>query len=72
MARAAEASGFDAVLVPVGIGCEDPWVLCASVAQHTRDLRFLVAFRPGFASPTLLAQQAATFQRMTGGSSGSA
>ncbi|MCU1601563.1 MAG: Alkanesulfonate monooxygenase [Frankiales bacterium] len=67
VARAAEASGFDAALVPVGIGCEDPWVLCASVAQHTTALRFLVAFRPGFASPTLLAQQAATFQRMTGG-----
>jgi alkanesulfonate monooxygenase len=66
VARAAESSGFDAVLTPVGIGCEDPWVLCAAVAQHTSTLRFLVAFRPGFASPTLLAQQAATFQRMTG------
>jgi alkanesulfonate monooxygenase len=66
VARAAEASGFDAVLTPVGIGCEDPWVSCASVAQHTSRLRFLVAFRPGFASPTLLAQQAATFQHMTG------
>src|SRR3954454_12346828 len=66
VARAAEASGFDAVLTPVGAGCEDPWVLCAAVAQHTTRLRFLVAFRPGFASPLLLAQQAATFQRMAG------
>lgn len=66
VARAAEASGFDAVLTPVGAGCEDPWVLCASVAQHTTSLGFLVAFRPGFVSPLLLAQQAATFQKMTG------
>src|SRR4051794_8862712 len=66
VARAAEAAGFDAVLTPVGIGCEDPWVLCSAVAQHTSRLRFLVAFRPGFASPLLLAQQAATFQRMAG------
>lgn len=64
--RAAETVGFEGALVPVGSGCEDPWVLCASVAQHTERLKFMVAFRPGFVLPTLLAQQAATFQRMTG------
>jgi alkanesulfonate monooxygenase len=32
-----------------------------------RRLRFLVAFRPGTLSPTLAAQQAATYQRYTGG-----
>ncbi|RKS75299.1 alkanesulfonate monooxygenase [Motilibacter peucedani] len=67
VARAAEAVGFEAVLTPVGAACEDPWILCASVAQHTSRIEFLVAFRPGFVLPTLLAQQAATFQRMTGG-----
>lgn len=30
-------------------------------------LKFLVAFRPGLISPALVAHQAATFQRMTGG-----
>src|SRR6202012_2200444 len=36
-------------------------------SQQTERLRFLVAFRPGSVSPTLAAQQAATFQRHTGG-----
>ncbi|MCU1595407.1 MAG: Alkanesulfonate monooxygenase [Frankiales bacterium] len=66
VARAAEAAGFESVLTPVGAGCEDPLVLCAAVAQHTTTLKFLVAFRPGFVLPSLLAQQAATFQRLTG------
>jgi alkanesulfonate monooxygenase len=33
----------------------------------TERLKFLVAFRPGFISPTLAAQQAQTFQRISGG-----
>jgi alkanesulfonate monooxygenase SsuD/methylene tetrahydromethanopterin reductase-like flavin-dependent oxidoreductase (luciferase family) len=33
----------------------------------TRRLEFLVAFRPGFVLPTLAAQQAASFQRLSGG-----
>jgi alkanesulfonate monooxygenase len=37
------------------------------VSRHTERLKFLVAFRPGFVSPTLAAQMASTFQRQTGG-----
>jgi alkanesulfonate monooxygenase len=37
------------------------------VSQNTERLKFLVAFRPGFVSPTLAAQMASTFQRQTGG-----
>ncbi len=37
------------------------------VSQRTERLKFLVAFRPGFVSPTLAAQMASTFQRQTGG-----
>jgi alkanesulfonate monooxygenase len=65
--RAAEHVGFDAVLTPTGTWCEDSWLVTAAVAQHTSRLRFLVAFRPGITNPTLAAQQAATFQRLTGG-----
>ena len=36
-------------------------------SQHTTRLRFLVAFRPGITNPTLAAQQATTFLRMTNG-----
>ena len=65
--RAAEQVGFDAVLTPTGTWCEDAWLVTTAVAQHTTRLRFLVAFRPGITNPTLAAQQAATFQRLTSG-----
>jgi alkanesulfonate monooxygenase len=67
VAKAAEASGFTAVLTPTGSGCEDAWITCAALVPETRSLNFLVAFRPGFILPTLAAQQATTFQRLSGG-----
>jgi alkanesulfonate monooxygenase len=67
IARAAEKLGFDAVLTPTGTFCEDAWVVTAALIRETRRLRFLVAFRPGLLSPTLAAQKAATFQRLSGG-----
>ncbi|MFF4717351.1 LLM class flavin-dependent oxidoreductase [Streptomyces eurythermus] len=67
IARAAEELGFVAALTPTGAWCEDAWLTTAMVSQHTERLKFLVAFRPGFVSPTLAAQMAATFQRQTGG-----
>jgi alkanesulfonate monooxygenase len=66
VAQAAEQSGFSAVLTPTGSGCEDAWVVCSALAAVTERLEFLVAFRPGFVLPTLAAQQAATFQRLSG------
>jgi len=66
VARAAEDAGFEAVLTPVGEGCPDPLVVCAALAQWTQRVKFLVAFRPGFTLPTLLAQQAQTFQAVSG------
>jgi alkanesulfonate monooxygenase len=67
VARAAEQAGFTAALTPVGAGCPDPWIVCSALAAATSRLEFLVALRPGFALPTLVAQQAATFQELTGG-----
>ncbi|MFI6450806.1 LLM class flavin-dependent oxidoreductase [Streptosporangium amethystogenes] len=67
VARAAESAGFEAALTPVGAGCPDPLVACSAVAARTERLRLLVAFRPGFTLPTLLAQQAQTFQQISGG-----
>lgn len=67
VARAAEQSGFTGVLTPVGAGCPDPWIVCSALAALTERLEFLVALRPGFALPTLVAQQAVTFQELTGG-----
>ncbi|MYR60943.1 LLM class flavin-dependent oxidoreductase, partial [Streptomyces sp. SID625] len=67
IARAAEDLGFAGALTPTGAWCEDAWLTTAMVSRHTERLRFLVAFRPGFVSPTLAAQMAATFQRHSGG-----
>ena len=67
VARTAEKVGFDAVLTPTGTFCEDAWLSTAALISETRTLRFLVAFRPGLISPTLAAQQASTFQRLSGG-----
>ncbi|MER7814876.1 LLM class flavin-dependent oxidoreductase [Streptomyces sp. NPDC096153] len=67
IARAAEDLGFTGALTPTGAWCEDAWLTTAMVSQNTEHLKFLVAFRPGFVSPTLAAQMASTFQRQTGG-----
>ncbi|MBB5131756.1 alkanesulfonate monooxygenase [Thermocatellispora tengchongensis] len=67
VARSAEQLGFEAVLTPTGTWCEDAWLVTAALTRETRRLRFLVAFRPGFLSPTLAAQMAATYQRLSRG-----
>ena len=67
VARAAERAGFEAVLTPTGTFCEDAWLSTAALIGETTRLKFLVAFRPGFLSPTLAAQMAATYQRLSGG-----
>ncbi|WP_279098581.1 LLM class flavin-dependent oxidoreductase [Gordonia bronchialis] len=62
LAGAAEINGFEAVLTPAGLWCEDAWLTTAALIDATESLKFLVAFRPGLISPTLAAQMAATFQ----------
>jgi alkanesulfonate monooxygenase len=67
VARAAEQQGFSGVLTPTGSGCEDAWLTTAALTRETQRLKFLVAFRPGALSPTLAAQMAATYQRLSRG-----
>ncbi len=67
VATAADSYGFDAMLTPCGTGCEDAWISTASLIPLTKRVKFLVAFRPGQLSPTLAAQMASTYQRMSGG-----
>ena len=67
IARSAEQLGFEAALTPTGSWCEDAWVTTAALTQVTQRLKFLVAFRPGLISPTLAAQMASSFQRVSGG-----
>ena len=67
VARAAESLGFTGALTPTSSWCEDAWVLTAALTQRTQRFKFLVAFRPGLQAPTLAAQAAATYQRISGG-----
>ena len=67
VARSAERLGFTGVLTPTGTFCEDAWLTTAALLAETSTLKFLVAFRPGLISPTLAAQMASTYQRLSGG-----
>ncbi|MDB5893703.1 MAG: ssuD [Rhodoferax sp.] len=67
VASAADSQGYDGVLIPTGRSCEDPWVIASSLIAATKDLKFLVAVRPGLHQPALAARMAATFDRLSGG-----
>ncbi len=67
IAVACDHLGFDAMLTPCGTGCEDAWLTTASLLPLTRRVKFLVAFRPALLTPTLAAQMASTYQRMSDG-----
>ncbi|WP_375000551.1 LLM class flavin-dependent oxidoreductase [Aeromicrobium sp. CTD01-1L150] len=67
VARAAEQLGYEGLLTPTGTWCEDAWLTTAALIRETERLKFLVAFRPGALSPTLAAQMAATYQRVSRG-----
>src|SRR4051812_25076835 len=67
VARTADQLGYEGVLTPTGTWCEDAWLVTSALIRETRNLKFLVAFRPGVTSPTLSAQMAAAFQRISNG-----
>jgi alkanesulfonate monooxygenase len=67
IAVAADTLGYEGVLLPTGRSCEDAWVVASSLIGVTQRLKFLVAIRPGIASPALAARMAATFDRLSGG-----
>jgi len=67
IAQAADSLGFYGALLPTGRSCEDSWVIASALAPLTRQLRFLVAVRPGLQSPTLAARMTATLDRISGG-----
>ncbi|HMJ54937.1 MAG TPA: FMNH2-dependent alkanesulfonate monooxygenase [Polyangiaceae bacterium] len=67
IAQAADDLGFDGVLLPTGRSCEDAWAVASSLLSSTRQLRFLVAIRPGIISPTAAARLTSTVDRLSGG-----
>jgi len=67
IAVAVDHLGYEGVLIPTGRSCEDPWITAASLIDATKNLKFLVALRPGVTTPALTARMAATMDRLSGG-----
>ncbi len=66
-ARAHEASGFDLVLVGYSSSSAEGFLVALHAAGQTERLGYLVAHRPGFVAPTLMARKIATFDHLAGG-----
>jgi alkanesulfonate monooxygenase len=66
-ARAHDRAGFDMVLVGYSSSSAEGFLVALYAAMQTDRLGFLIAHRPGFVAPTLLARKVATFDHLTGG-----
>jgi alkanesulfonate monooxygenase len=67
ISRAHDEGGFDRVLVGYGAVAPEGWAVAATVLHSTKKLKVLVAHRPGFVQPVVLARMAATLDHLTGG-----
>src|SRR5436190_15339458 len=66
-ARAHDQAGFDLALVGYSSSSAEGFLVALHAAAHTKRLGYLVAHRPGFVAPTLMARKIATFDHLTGG-----
>jgi len=66
-ARAHEASDFDLVLVGYSSSSAEGFLVALHAAARTERLGYLIAHRPGFVAPTLMARKVATFDHLSGG-----
>ncbi|MBY3234062.1 FMNH2-dependent alkanesulfonate monooxygenase [Rhizobium leguminosarum] len=67
IAQAVDRLGYSGVLLPTGVACEESFVTAAALAAKTEKLQFLVAIRPGTASPAYYARLATTLDRISNG-----
>ena len=67
IAQAVDHLGYTGALLPTGRSCEDAWIAASSLISVTKQMKFLVAIRPGIVSPGVAARMAATFDRMSNG-----
>ncbi|WP_026311068.1 LLM class flavin-dependent oxidoreductase [Parafrankia elaeagni] len=66
-AKAHDEAGFDRVLIGYGATAPDGFAVAGHVLAHTDRLGVLIAHRPGFVTPTLVARKLATLDQLTGG-----
>jgi alkanesulfonate monooxygenase len=67
ISQAHDDGGFDRVLIGYGAVAPEGFAVAASVLNCTKTLRVLIAHRPGFVAPAVLARQAATLDQLSGG-----
>jgi len=67
LAQAVDRLGYSGVLIPTGASCEESFILAANLAASTTRLKYLVAIRPGVASPAYYARLSSTLDRVSQG-----
>src|SRR6476646_10117269 len=65
--QAAEKAGFEYLLIPVGSVCWEAWITGAFMAARSSKIKPLIAARPSYINPVLLAKMIATFDQLSGG-----
>jgi alkanesulfonate monooxygenase len=66
-AQAHEQAGFDRVLIGYSASAPDGFAVASHVLNATTRLKVLIAHRPGFVQPTVVARKLATLDQLTGG-----
>ncbi len=64
---AAEAAGFEYFLIPVTSVCWEAWITSAMVVARSKTIRALVAAKPGYITPVMMAKMITTFDQLSGG-----
>ena len=64
---AAEQAGFEYLLIPVDQRCWEAYIVGAFVAARSQSIKPLIAARPGYVNPVLLAKMISTFAQFSGG-----
>ncbi|WP_460802265.1 LLM class flavin-dependent oxidoreductase [Microbacterium sp. GXF6406] len=65
--RAHEDAGFDRILIGYSASSPDGFAVASAALHATENLKVLIAHRPGFVAPTIVARKLATLDHLTGG-----
>lgn len=65
--RAHEDAGFDRVLIGYSASSPDGFAVASAALHATERLKVLIAHRPGFVAPTVVARKLATLDHLSGG-----
>jgi len=67
VARAAEFTGFDGIVIPDDPHGEEPWILASALIRETRHVKLIATTEPGSASAVYRTKMASSAQRFSAG-----